>query len=365
MSLLPKPAHCLMSIQRLLPILLATYLGWLTPSPSVLARDASPVTRIAVASCFDQRMEQPIWGAIFGYRPEVFVYAGDNVYGSVPAASLEPGLEVLTQAYRTAAARQEPARIHREARVMAVWDDHDMGLNDGGADMPYRDRAKELFLAFHRIPAEDPRHSRAGLYHAEVLGPPGQRVQVILLDTRWFRSPLERASTPQPFGPYVPTADRSKTILGEAQWAWLTQQLREPAQIRLIVSSIQLVAEGHGFERWGNFPHERQRFYDLLRETDARGVIVLSGDRHIGALYRHEAGLARPLIELTASPATRPFPGNREPGPNRIGAVYGMENFGTVDIDWWARQVSLSVRGMNGEPVRRVELGFGVLGVVE
>ena len=46
-----------------------------------------------------------------------------------------------------------------------------------------------------------------------------------------------------------------------------------------------------------------------------------------------------------------------------IGAVYGMENFGTVDIDWWARQVSLSVRGMNGEPVRRVELGFGVLGV--
>lgn len=342
----------------------STLLGLLVAGPPPLARDANhPLTRIAVASCFDQRMEQPIWSTIFGYRPELFIYAGDNVYGSVPASALEPELKVLTEAYRVAAAREEPQRIRREARVMAVWDDHDMGLNDGGADMPFLGRAKELFLEFHRIPAQDPRRTRAGLYHAEVIGPPGQRVQVILLDTRWFRSPLERAATPQPHGPYVPTSDTRKTVLGEAQWAWLAEQLRQPAEIRLVVSSIQLVVVGHGFERWGNFPHERQRFQQLLADTGARGVIVLSGDRHIGALYRQEAGLPRPLVELTASPATRPFPGNREPGPNRLGAVYGMENFGTVDIDWWSRQVTLSIRSLNGEPVRRLELAFDALGL--
>jgi len=327
------------------------------------ARDAFPLTRIAVASCIDQRMDQPIWSAIFTYRPELFIYAGDNVYGSVPAGSLEPELKVLTQAYRVAAQREEAQRMRREARVLAIWDDHDFGLNDGGADMPFRDRAKELFLDFHRVPADDPRRTREGLHHAETIGPTGQRVQVILLDTRWFRSTLERGATTQSFGPYVPTTDKGKTVLGDAQWQWLAEQLRHPAEIRLVVSSIQLLAEGHGFERWGNFPHERQRFLELLERTGASGVMVLSGDRHVGALYRQEAGLTRPLVELTASPLNRPFSGNREPGPNRVGAVYGMENFGTVDIDWWARRVALSVRGMSGEPVRRIELDFDELGI--
>lgn len=350
--------------QMVRPLLMLTsILAVLLFVSSAGARESQPLTRIAVGSCFDQRHQQPIWSAIFGYRPELFVFAGDNVYGSVPASELEPELKTLTEAYRVAAAREETQRIRREARVMAVWDDHDMGLNDGGADMPFLQRAKELFLAFHDIPAQDPRRSRPGLYHAEVFGPPGQRVQIILLDTRSFRSRLERAATPQPFGPYVPTTDRTKTILGEAQWVWLEHQLREAAQIRLVVSSIQLVVEGHGFERWGNFPHERERFLELLERTGARGVVVLSGDRHIGALYRQTHGISRPLVELTASPGTRPFPGNREPGPNRIGAVYGMENFGTVDIDWWARAITLSVRGMNGEAVRRLELGFTELGV--
>ncbi|MEN9417792.1 MAG: hypothetical protein RI988_1412 [Pseudomonadota bacterium] len=343
--------------------LVLTALAWAACLQAALGRDAPPVTRIAVASCFDQRLEQPIWPAVFRYRPEVFIYGGDNVYGSVPAWRLEPELEELTKAYAKAEGREEQQRIRRESRVMAVWDDHDMGLNDGGADMPYRQRAKDLFLAFHRVAAEDPRRTREGVYHAEVIGPPGQRVQIILLDTRWFRSPLERSSVPMPFGPYLPTADTSKTILGEAQWRWLAEQFRQPAEIRIVVSSIQLLADGHGFERWGNFPHERQRFLSLMSSTGARGVIILSGDRHIGALYRHDMEDGRPLLELTASPATRPFAANREPGPNRVGAVYGMENFGTVDIDWWARQVSLAVRGLNGEPVRRLELHFNELGM--
>ena len=50
------------------------------------------------------------------------------------------------------------------------------------------------------------------------------------------------------------------------------------------------------------------------------------------------------------------FAGNRDPGPLRLGAVYGAANFGTVDIDWWAKDVRLSVRSMNGEPVRQVTI---------
>lgn len=340
-----------------------TLLAAVAAALPALAQNPPPLTRIAFASCFDQKLPQPIWGAIFAYRPELFIFGGDNVYGSTPALMLSPDLPVLAEAYRVAASQEPYQRIRREARVLAVWDDHDFGLNDGGADMPHRQRAKDLFLEFHGVGADDPRRTRDGLYHAEIVGPPGQRVQIILLDTRWFRSPLERGPPGQPFGPYVPTADTAKTILGDAQWTWLDGELRKPADIRLIVSSIQLIADGHGWERWGNFPHERARFYRLLNETGAKGVVVLSGDRHVGGLYRHAEGLATPLVDVTASPGTRPFPGNREPGPNRLGGVFGMENFGTIDIDWWERRLTIALRGLNGEPVRRLDLTFAELGL--
>ena len=41
-------------------------------------------------------------------------------------------------------------------------------------------------------------------------------------------------------------------MLGEAQWSWLRQELQQPAELRLVVSSIQVLAEAHGWKRWGN-----------------------------------------------------------------------------------------------------------------
>ena len=78
-------------------------------------------------------------------------------------------------------------------------------------------------------------------------------------------------------------------MLGDAQWAWLAERLREPAALRLIVSSIQVLAEGHGWERWSNLPKERQRLFDLIRDTGARSVPVpLRRPSHRRALSRDE-----------------------------------------------------------------------------
>jgi alkaline phosphatase D len=55
-----------------------------------------PLTRIAFGSCADQREPQPIWDAVLAYRPELFLFAGDNVYGDVPNA---PDLKALQAAY--------------------------------------------------------------------------------------------------------------------------------------------------------------------------------------------------------------------------------------------------------------------------
>ena len=216
---------------------------------------------------------------------------------------------------------------------------------------------------FWRIEAEDPRRARPGVYHAETFGPPGERIQIILLDTRSFRSPLRPTDERGALGKeaYLPDPDPAKTMLGEAQWSWLALQLRKPAELRLLVSSVQVVAEQHGFERWGNLPIERQRLLDLLPETDSRGVVLVSGDRHIGALYRLSEGVPYPLYEITSSGLNMAYARNRDIGPLRRGEVYGQDNFGTIDVDWQTGEVTLAVRDMKGEDVRSATIAIVAL----
>ena len=342
-----------------MPLLILTILlALLLPAQPRAQTPPAPLTRIAFGSCADEEKPQPIWDAVMAYRPELFLFAGDNVYGDVRAGRNVPDeelIEGLRESYVQASHLPGLMRVRTTVPSLATWDDHDYGKNDAGADFPGRHEAQRLFLQFWNVPLSDPRHSRDGVYHARTFGPEGQRIQVILLDTRFFRSPLK--PTDQRGAPgkerYLPDEDPAKTMLGEEQWTWLAARLREPAEVRLIVSSIQVLADGHGWERWGNFPRERQRLYDLIRTTGANGVVLLSGDRHIGGLYREAAGVPYRLVEITSSGINQVFPGNQEPGPNRLGAVYGAANFGTVDVDWWEGSLALSLRSESGEPVRR------------
>jgi alkaline phosphatase D len=327
---------------------------------------SAPLTRIAFGSCADEERPQPTWDAILAYRPDLFLFVGDNVYGDILNGRNVPEPELidsLQQAYTQAARVPGIVALRSTVPHLATWDDHDYGRNDAGEDFVGRHQAQKLFLQHWDVPLSDERHRREGVYHAQTFGPEGKRVQVILLDTRFFRSPLK--PTDQRDAPlrerYLPDDDPTKTMLGEAQWGWLLDRLREPADLRLIMSSIQVLADGHGWERWGNFPLERQRLYDLVRDTNATGVVFISGDRHIGALYRETIGTPYPFMDITSSGINQVFAANREPGPNRLGAVYGAPNFGTADVDWWEGTVTLSLRNGAGEPVRRSIVRLGEL----
>ena len=151
------------------------------------AQGRPPLSRIAFGSCADQAKAQPIWDAILAYRPDLFIFAGDNVYGDFNSLEATP----LKRAYALAEDISGYVRLRESVRHLAVWDDHDYGLNDGGADFPYKDLAKDLFLEFWKVPANDVRRTREGIYDSSIIGPAGMRVQVILLDVRWFRSALK------------------------------------------------------------------------------------------------------------------------------------------------------------------------------
>jgi alkaline phosphatase D len=317
------------------------------------AAQPAAVNRIAFGSCIDQAKPQPLWGQILADKPDLFIFGGDNVY-----ASKQPFDIANTQlAYATLEANEGFAKLRATVPHLAIWDDHDYGLNDGGAAFPHKQATKDAFLNFWNIPADDARRSREGLYHSVSYGPVGQRVQIILLDNRWFLSkwkPTDQRDAPGKER-YVPDADPSKTILGEAQWAWLEAQLRQPADLRIIVSGIQTLATGHGWESWSLFPAERQKLFDVIARTRANGVVMLSGDRHIGAIYKETQGTPYPLFELTSSGMTHPWKDAKEAGPNRVGELFTELHYGMVELDWAVRAVKLQLRDAVGK-VRREQI---------
>lgn len=341
---------------------LSKLLAALSLAPATaLSQGRPPLSRIAFGSCANQSMAQPIWEAILAYRPDLFIFAGDNVYGDFNS----PDGGNLKRAYDIARTIPGYARLRETVSHLAVWDDHDYGLNDGGVEFAHKAVSKDLFLDFWNVPATDVRRLRDGIYDSRIIGPPGMRVQVILLDVRWFRSPLK--VTDQRGAPgkerYLPDPDPAKTMLGAEQWAWLADELRKPAEVRLIVSSTQILAEGHGWERWGNLPLEKQKLIDTIRASGAKGVVLLSGDRHIGALYGETPADLYPLYEATSSGLNMVYWAAKEAGPNRLGAIYAAANFGVVDIDWWERKLLLGLRDDAGNVRRSVEISFDTLGI--
>lgn len=311
------------------------------------------VSRILFASCADQNRPQPIWSVARGAKPDLALLLGDNVYGDDETQGL-PNLEA---AYETAAKIPRRAAFLAETHALAVWDDHDYGRNDGGADYPHRERAQALFLEHWNVPGDDPRRTRPGLYAARTFGPPGRRVQVILLDTRFFRSPLKPTDESGVPGRerYRPDPDPAKTMLGRAQWAWLEERLAEPADLRILASSIQVIADGHGWERWGNLPAERARLYGLLANAGENTILLLSGDRHVAGFYedviRAPRGSVR-LVEATSSGVNNAYPSRGEAGPKRVGAktteatldgLVNRDNIGLLDVDWAARTVTFRI----------------------
>jgi alkaline phosphatase D len=307
-----------------------------------------PLARIAFGSCAEQDSPQPIWEQIVKAEPDLFLFIGDNIYADTE------DMQLMRAKYAKLAAFAGYRKLRETVPVLATWDDHDYGANDAGAEYPKRAESQQLFLDFFGEPKDSIRRKREGVYDAKVFGPPGKRVQVILLDTRYFRSPLVRRKDNQPgTGRNLPNTDRSATVLGEAQWKWLEEQMRVPAQVRIIASSIQVIAEDHGSEKWMNFPHERERLFKLLRDSRAGGVIFISGDRHLAELSMMDGGTGYPLYDLTSSALNRSSKRWRgyEVNRHRVGTMNWGDNFGLITIDWSRvdPRISLQIRDEEGD----------------
>ena len=325
------------------------------PANPALAEDAV-LSRIAFGSSVNENRDMKFWDVIAGQKPQAFLLIGDNVYGDTGSFS-DADIPTLTSSYRRLSSRQEFARFRQKVPMMTVWDDHDFGASDAGGSFAFKEQAEKIFETYWGSSKEV--RSRPGVYESRIVGPMGKRVQFIILDARFFRSDLARLPYREqspPLGWYIPNNDPKATLLGDAQWAWLEQELTKPAELRFIVSSTQVITSAHGFESWFNFPKERDRLYAMLADKNVNNAIFLTGDRHSGGLYNASVpGVSRQVWDFTSSSLNFAFGqgngGDKEPDPRRTGGLWGIPNFGQIDIDWEGKKVTMSLRKDDGSVI--------------
>lgn len=286
---------------------------------------------IAFGSCGHQDKPMPVLETIVASDPDLMIYLGDNIYGDTR------NMELLRAKYEKLGAKSEFQNLRAAIPTLAVWDDHDYGENDSGKDYPMKEESREIFFEFWQVPAESPRREHPGIYGVHRFEQDGHVLQVILLDTRTFRDRLmaNQGSDPAFKNDYQPDPNPEKTLLGTEQWNWLEGVLSEPADVRIIASSIQFGHEYNGWESWTNLPTEQQRMLDLIASTKANGVVFISGDVHWGEISRREpwAENGYPLFDVTASGLTESWP-SVEPNEFRVGEVVRDNHFGRILIDW-------------------------------
>jgi alkaline phosphatase D len=300
---------------------------------------ATPLERVAIGSCNKENLPQPLWEPIVAFRPQLWIWLGDNVYGDTH------DMKELAAKYALQKSNSGYQKLLATCPVEGIWDDHDYGKNDSGFKHPRKRESQKLFLDFVGEPADSPRRGHEGIYHSRTYGPDGKIVCIILLDVRSWRPPPASGGD----------------ILGEAQWRWLEKTLKESdAQVHLICSGSQILPAEHRWDKWNDFPDSRRRLLKMLAELKPSGTVLLSGDRHFSELMRTEnpfGGLD--LHEMTSSGLTHfweKFP--NEKNSFRLGEALVDLSYGTLEVDWNTREIDLSLRNATGEKVRSTKVSF-------
>jgi alkaline phosphatase D len=299
--------------------------------------------RIGFGSC--NRPDEPlhIWTPINQLAPNVWIWGGDIIYAD--STDVRAHISQYKQLYDL----PQYAQLRKSAKIIGTWDDHDYGSNDAGLEYPSKRESQQALLDFLNEPTDSPRRQQEGVYTSYKLPFHDLMIKVVLLDSRYFR---EKPG---------PTAD----ILGKAQWDWLENVLtRDPSDITIIVSGIQVIPGEHEFEKWSNFPQSRERLLNLLHSVSSPIKIILSGDRHHAEISKISATIREnhtsEIYELTASGMTHSRDYRKfEPNPTRIGELYSQRNFGLIEVappisPEKRPSVTLSVFGVNGENVLSV-----------
>lgn len=308
------------------------------PAEKSVSGSGESVDVIAFGSCNRQNRPQPLWQPIISDQPDLWIWMGDNIYGDTP------NMDTLRAKYELQNQVPDYQALKAKTPIIGVWDDHDYGINDGGKNYAQKKESRDLMFDFLNVPAVAPERKREGAYSSHLIGSGDNLVKIILLDARYFRDTLERIDR-------VYQINQNGEVLGEAQWKWLEEELKNsPAKINLISSGVQILPTEHAYEKWANFPKERERLLDLIAKSGAKTPVLLSGDRHIAEVMKlTDSRFPKGIYEITSSGLTHTWSEiSPEPNQYRIGQLIAKLNYGLALIDWKKQEVTFQIKGENG-----------------
>jgi alkaline phosphatase D len=263
---------------------------------------------------------------------------GDNIYGDSPV------MDTLRAKYARQNANPDYQLLKASTPIIGVWDDHDYGINDGGKHFAQKKASRDLMFDFLNVPLDAPERKREGGYASHTYGEGEQQVKMILLDGRYFRDTLTRVNR-------VYQINSTGQILGDAQWKWLENELKtSTARVNFIVSGIQILPTEHAYEKWANFPQEREKLLNLIANSGVQNPILLSGDRHIAEILKLvDSRFPKGLYEVTASGLTHTWSGiAEEKNSLRVSDLIAQLNYGLATFNWAKDELLIEIKGENG-----------------
>lgn len=321
---------------------------------SICNSEQQDITRIAFGSCSKQFMEQPLWKHIERFDPDLWIWLGDAVYHDKQLFPFDaithgsaPTTEGMKRNYEAQLRNADYKRLISKVPVIGVWDDHDYGVDDGNHQFHLKDVNRHLFLEFLNESQYSVRWNRTdGIYGAWNYNQ--NKLKVILLDNRYSAT--------------------SRELLGDKQWKWLEEELSSSkAEITLLGTGLQFLPTDKIGDKFHNY-HSYDRLMALLQKTKSSGVIFLSGDVHFAQVYSLKppcSPLGYPLYEFTSSGMTHCLSSQFKAMPwmvkhfidlccttkSRETDLYPDLNYGTIEIDWKNRAVTVAIHNEQGEVI--------------
>lgn len=225
----------------------------------------------------------------------------------------------------------------------ATWDDHDYGPNDIGKNYILKEASRNVFTSYFCNPSAG--ENGQGIYTMNSWGD----VDIFITDDRWWRSADQLKDSidgkPNP----------EKRMLGQQQMEWLKNSLLySMATFKIVVIGSQVLNPVSPFDKWADFPAEKEEMLNFLKEYNINGVLFLTGDRHHSEVIKIEREGTYPLYDITVSPltsGTHKFGGVEKNNPYRVFGLDEKQNYGRFSFSGIRgdRKLTVEFIGVNGE----------------
>ena len=294
--------------------------------------------KLGVASCMSDQLkakQHEMWTEYLNHQPDYTFMIGDNVYADkflfkegdqykFKYANEDALWKRYIETFQT-------LTYYRSARLiptLAIWDDHDYGINNGGERYPYKKQSLKVFqsfFGFYSTAKETQSLPSAGY----IFNAFGQRF--VFIDARSFRTEVESKDSKKGFH------------WGEKQMKAVLKSMNALSQPTWLIQGDQFFGAYHRFESFERLhPYRFNVLLDQLRKSKSR-VLFVSGDRHLSELMKIESEvLGYSTYEVTSSAihaSVFPKAWKKFPNPRQISGASGVENYSIIqssvkDSEW-------------------------------